>query len=103
MQVNLYRHTQDKDCTRGVMFCKECVMANDTDKILAAITQSSEDLHTRLNDHEVRLRNVETAITVQGLKVGAILVLIVTVAGSISSLIVNNLDKMLVTKWWSSQ
>lgn len=78
-------------------------MANDTDKILAAITQSSEDLHTRLNDHEVRLRNVETAITVQGLKVGAILVLIVTVAGSISSLIVNNLDKMLVTKWWSSQ
>lgn len=78
-------------------------MASDTDKILTAIAKSSEDIHTRLDDHETRLRNVETAITVQGLKVGAILVLIVTVAGSISSLIVNNLDKMLVTKWWSSQ
>lgn len=77
------------------------MMANDTDKILAAITQSSEDLHTRLNDHETRLRNVETAITVQGLKVGAILVLIVTIAGSIGSLIVNKID--MLAKWWSAQ
>lgn len=76
-------------------------MATDTDKIIAAITKSSEDIHTRLDDHEARIRTMETAITIQGLKVGAILVLIVTVAGSIGSLVVNKID--MIAKWWSSQ
>lgn len=76
-------------------------MASDTDKIIAAITKSSEDIHTRLDDHEGRIRAMETAITIQGLKVGAILVLIITVAGSIGSLIVNKID--MLAKWWSSQ
>ena len=76
-------------------------MTGDTDKILTAIAKSSEDLHTRLDDHENRIRTMETAITVQGLKVGAILVLIVTVAGSIGSLIVNKID--MLANWWSTQ
>lgn len=76
-------------------------MSSDTDKILAAIASSAEDIHLRLNDHETRIRAMETAITVQGLKVGAILVLIVTIAGSIGTLIVNKID--MLAKWWSSQ
>jgi len=77
------------------------MMTTDTDKIIAAITKSSEDIHTRLDDHETRIRAMETAITIQGLKVGAILVLIITVAGSIGSLFVNKID--MLAKWWSSQ
>lgn len=76
------------------------IVANDTDKIIAAITKSSEDIHSRLDDHETRIRAMETAITIQGLKVGAILVLIITVAGSISSLAVNKID--MIAKWWAS-
>lgn len=35
-------------------------MAADTDRIIAAITKSSEDIHTRLDDHEMRIRAMAT-------------------------------------------
>jgi hypothetical protein len=83
-------------------------MKDDADRIIAAINKSAEEskklfdaTHARLDDHETRIRAMETAITVQGLKVGAILVLIITVAGSIGSLFVNKID--MLAKWWSSQ
>jgi tetrahydromethanopterin S-methyltransferase subunit G len=76
-------------------------MAADTEKILQAIAKSSEGINERLDDHEQRLRNVETAITIQGLKVGALITLIMTVCGSVAGLIAHKID--VIVKWWSGQ
>lgn len=68
-------------------------MANDTDKIISAIDR----LYAKLDDHEMRIRKIETAV----IRGGTILALLITSAGYIGTIIVNKLDAL--TKWWSSQ
>lgn len=51
-------------------------MDNDTDKIISAINDSTNRIESVLNDHEKRLRRLETTIAVQGWKIGAIVAVI---------------------------
>ena len=53
----------------------------DTDKILAAIQDSSDKVDAKLGDHERRLQKLETAVTVHGLKIGAIVAAIMAFGG----------------------
>ena len=57
------------------------VKLNDTDKILQAIRDSADKFSDRLDDHEKRLQRVETAVTVHGLKIGAIVAAIMAFGG----------------------
>ena len=63
----------------------------DTDKILAAIQDSSDKVHETLGDHERRLQKLETAVTVHGLKIGAIVATIMAFGGIIWNVIKDQL------------
>jgi len=79
-------------------------MASDTDRIIKAIEgldSRFDAVNSRFDDHEQRLRSVETAITIQGLKVGALITLIMTVCGSVAGIIAHKIDA--IVKWWSGQ
>lgn len=65
-------------------------MAKDTDRLEEA-----------LKDYDKRLRAVETAIALQGLKVGAIVVLLIGAFSALGAVISHKLSWL--AKWWSSQ
>lgn len=61
---------------------------SDTDKIIETIKDSAklvtdevEKVVERLDDHEKRLQQLETAVTVHGLKIGAIVTVIMAFGG----------------------
>lgn len=51
-------------------------MGNDTQRILDAIKDSGDKIGAKLDDHELRIRNLEKAVTVHGMKIGAIVAVI---------------------------
>jgi len=65
-------------------------MANDTERLREDIKELEE-----------RLRKVETVLAVQGLKVGAIAVLMVTTFSAIGAVISHKLS--WIAKWWAGQ
>jgi len=61
---------------------------SDTDKIIEAVKDSAktiadevEKVVDRLDDHEKRLQKLETAVTVHGIKIGAIVAAIMAFGG----------------------
>lgn len=65
-------------------------MANDT-----------ENLRKDVKELEERLRKVETALALQGLKVGAIAVLLLTTFSAIGAVMSHKLAS--IAKWWTGQ
>lgn len=47
-------------------------MGNDTQRILDAIKDSGDKIEKKLDDHETRIRNLEKSVAAHGLKIGAI-------------------------------
>lgn len=56
-------------------------MANDTDKIIAAIATSTSELKDVLSDHEKRIQRLETAVAIHGWKIGAIVAVMMAFGG----------------------
>ena len=60
-----------------------------------------ERLEGELKELEERLRKLETAVAIHGLKVGAITILLVTLFSGIGAVINHKLAS--IAKWWTAQ